>query len=142
MSPSQPASPWDALRAWADAAGLLLPQDQPGAPARPQVPRSVCDNCPICQAAATLEQVNPQVLVDFAEMARAVVAGMGSALASAADQRTTRGDSLEDGADASARDREPPTSGEPSGRAGGIRPPTRGTPPDAAGVEQDEPTTG
>ena len=51
----------------------------------------MCDSCPICQAAATLDQVNPQVLVDLTEVARSVITGLGSALASAADQRTFGG---------------------------------------------------
>jgi hypothetical protein len=57
----------------------------------------VCDSCPICQAAATLEQVNPQVLVDLTEVARSVITGLGSALASAADQRTFGGGSRDPG---------------------------------------------
>ena len=52
------------------------------------MPQAVCDSCPICQAAATLDQVNPQVLVDMTEVARSVITGLGSALASAAEQRT------------------------------------------------------
>jgi hypothetical protein len=78
------------VRSWADEAGLLLPAD-PEDPPRPKVPQAVCDSCPICQAAATLDQVNPQVLVDITEVARSVITGLGSALASAADQRTFDG---------------------------------------------------
>jgi hypothetical protein len=80
---------WDAIRTWADSAGLLLPdaEGDRGGPPRPKVPQSVCDSCPICQAAATLDQVNPQVIADLADVARSVLAGMGSALASAAEQR-------------------------------------------------------
>jgi hypothetical protein len=78
---------WDAVRSWADDAGLLLPTD-PLDPPKPKVPQAVCDSCPICQAAATLEQVNPQVLVDLGEVARSVITGLGSALTSASDQRT------------------------------------------------------
>ncbi|MCU0301685.1 MAG: hypothetical protein MUF35_08815 [Candidatus Nanopelagicales bacterium] len=85
MAPG-PASFWDSVRAWADAAGLLLPQDQDQGH-RPTVPQVVCDNCPICQGAATLDQVNPDVVNELAELARTVVLGFGSALGSAAEQR-------------------------------------------------------
>ncbi len=90
MAPAEGSTFWDAVRSWADEAGLLLPSDQQDPP-RPTVPQAVCDSCPICQAAATLEQVNPQVLVDLTEVARSVVTGLGSALASAAEQRTFGG---------------------------------------------------
>jgi hypothetical protein len=96
MSPADGSSFWDAVRSWADEAGLLLPED-PLDPPRPKVPQAVCDSCPICQAAATLEQVNPQVLVDLTEVARSVITGLGSALASAADQRTFGGGSSDPG---------------------------------------------
>lgn len=86
MTQQDPGSIWGAVRAWADAAGLFLPPEDPAA-ARPKVPQSVCDNCPICQGAATLDQVNPQAVIELAEMARSILAGMGSALASAAEQR-------------------------------------------------------
>lgn len=84
---------WDAVRAWADAAGFLLPQPEPvdGQPAPPQVPASVCANCPICQAAATLDQVNPEVVAELVEVARGLVGGIGSALARAAEQRLASG---------------------------------------------------
>lgn len=93
MAAAGGSSFWDAVRSWADEAGLLLPADPVDAqdPQRPRVPQSVCDSCPICQAAATLEQVNPQVIVDMTEVARSVIAGLGSALASATDQRTYGG---------------------------------------------------
>jgi hypothetical protein len=87
MAAAEGSSFWDAVRTWADEAGLLLPPD-PADPPKPTVPQSVCDSCPICQAAATLDQVNPQVLVDITEVARSVITGLGSALASAAEQRT------------------------------------------------------
>jgi hypothetical protein len=90
MASTEGSSFWDAVRSWADEAGLLLPAG-PEDPPRPKVPQSVCDSCPICQAAATLDQVNPQALVDMAEVARSVITGLGSALASAADQRTYGG---------------------------------------------------
>jgi hypothetical protein len=86
MASAQGSSFWDAVRAWADDAGLLLPSDEQE-PTKPTVPQAVCDSCPICQAAATLEQVNPQVLVDLTEVARSLIGGLGSALASASDQR-------------------------------------------------------
>jgi hypothetical protein len=81
-----PGSFWDSVRAYADAAGLLLPADPQAGP-RPTVPQAVCDSCPICQAAATLDQVNPQVVHEFGDLARGMLLGLGSALSSAADQR-------------------------------------------------------
>jgi hypothetical protein len=89
MSQQPTGSFWDAIRTWADSVGLLLPEaEAEGAgPARPKVPQSVCDSCPICQGAATLDQVNPQVIADLADVARSILTGMGSALASAAEQR-------------------------------------------------------
>lgn len=86
MASAQGSSFWDAVRAWADDAGLLLPPDEQQ-PTRATVPQAVCDSCPICQAAATLDQVNPQVLVDLTEVARSLINGLGSALTSASDQR-------------------------------------------------------
>ena len=80
-----PASFWDGVWAWADSMGVLLPQDDDVV--RPPVPRQVCDACPICQAAAILDQVNPQLLAELTEVARGLVVGLGSALASAAEQR-------------------------------------------------------
>ncbi len=80
---------WDAVRAWADSAGLLLPPDSEGRD-RPAVPREVCDSCPICQAAATAERVNPDAVSDLVDMARGVVSGLASAMASAADHRDDR----------------------------------------------------
>ena len=79
------------------------------------MPQAVCDSCPICQAAATLEQVNPQVLVDLGEVARSVIMGLGSALTSASDQRTFGGgptdevDSLDE-RDGDAPGAPPPTT--------------------------------
>ena len=87
MAPSGEPSFWDAVRSWADDAGLLLPQDPDEVPSKPKVPQAVCDSCPICQGAATLEQVNPELITDLAEMARSVVSGLASAMASASDQR-------------------------------------------------------
>lgn len=87
MATSESASFWEAVRSWADAAGLLLPSG-PDDPVRTVVPQSVCDSCPICQAAATLDQVNPQVISDVAEVARSVILGLGSALATAAENRS------------------------------------------------------
>jgi len=100
MEQPQPSVPfWDAVRAWADAAGLLLPRPQADgdqadgdqAARRPAVPASVCENCPICQGAATLDQVDPRVITELAELARGVLGGIGSALASAAEQRLASG---------------------------------------------------
>ena len=90
MSPSSEPSFWDAVRAWADDAGLLLPQDLDEVPSKPKVPQAVCDSCPICQGAATLDQVNPELFTDLAEMARSVVSGLASAMASASDHRDPR----------------------------------------------------
>lgn len=87
MAGPQPSGFWDLVRSWADSAGLLRPLEDPSPGARPAVPESVCANCPICQAAATLEQVDPDALGEIADLARGVIAGMGSALASAAEQR-------------------------------------------------------
>jgi hypothetical protein len=86
MAQSGSGSIWDAIRSWADSAGLLLPTEE-GTGRKPRVPQSVCDNCPICQAAATLDEVNPAVVEDMLHMARNLMAGLGSALASASDQR-------------------------------------------------------
>ena len=88
MESYESASFWDAVRSWADSAGLLLPTDADDPP-RPKVPQAVCDSCPICQAAATLDQVNPQVVADMTDVARSLMTGLGSALASASEQRTT-----------------------------------------------------
>ncbi|MGB7979496.1 MAG: hypothetical protein WCF36_01745 [Candidatus Nanopelagicales bacterium] len=87
MATSESASFWEAVRSWADSAGLLLPAEHEDA-VRPVVPQSVCDSCPICQGAATLDQVNPQVIADVAEVARSVILGLGSALAAAAENRS------------------------------------------------------
>jgi hypothetical protein len=87
MGQPTPGSFWDAIRSWADSAGLLLPPEEPDDQKRPHVPASVCDNCPICQGAATLEQVNPEVIAELADVARNVLSGVGSALAAAAEQR-------------------------------------------------------
>ncbi len=82
-------SMWDAIRGWADSAGLLLPQDEEAGAgtAKPRVPPGVCENCPICQGAATLEQVNPEIFGELTDVARQLINGMGSALSSAAEQR-------------------------------------------------------
>jgi len=121
MAAGEAASFWDSVRSWADSAGLLLPTassepsersghsepldptDRPDPP-RPTVPQSVCDSCPICQAAATLNQVNPQVIADMTEVARSVITGLGAALSSAADQRIQPGGVVEppDGDDGDA----------------------------------------
>ncbi len=78
---------WDSVRSWADSAGLLRPPQGDEAHARPAVPESVCANCPICQGAATLDQIDTDALAEWADLARGVLSGMGSALASAAEQR-------------------------------------------------------
>lgn len=88
MSGESPASAfWGAVRSWADEAGLLLPQDEESTP--PKVPPAVCESCPICQGAATLDQVNPDLFTDLADLARNIVSGLASAMASASDQRDT-----------------------------------------------------
>lgn len=80
---------WDAIRWWASSVGLLTSQGKPGeVPPRPPVPEGVCASCPICQAAATLEQVDPKVMADLTIVARSVISGLGAALAEAAVQRT------------------------------------------------------
>ena len=78
---------WDSVRSWADSVGLLRPPEGTDVGARPHVPEVVCANCPICQGAATLDQIDTEALAELAELARGVIAGMGSALASAAEQR-------------------------------------------------------
>lgn len=85
MSQTPGSSFWGAVRSWADEAGLLLPQEQE--PTKASVPPAVCESCPICQGAATLDQVNPDLFTDVADLARSVVAGLASAMASASDQR-------------------------------------------------------
>ena len=107
MAPAsgEPHSFWDAVRSWADSAGLLLPPDPEKAAdtgpvadvPRPKVPQAVCDSCPICQAAATLDQVNPRVVADLTEVARSVITGLTSALNSAADQRAQGSPAVEPG---------------------------------------------
>jgi hypothetical protein len=89
--PSQSLPFWESVRAWADSAGLLLPQESTseGESVRPPVPPSVCENCPICQGAATLDQINPQVIDELSVLARGVFDGIASALASASEQRHT-----------------------------------------------------
>lgn len=80
---------WDAIRWWASSVGLLTSQTGPGeVPPRPPVPEGVCAGCPICQAAATLEQVDPKVMADLTLVARSVISGLSAALAEAAVQRT------------------------------------------------------
>ncbi len=90
MDQPQAGAFWDAIRSWADAVGLLVPQPtegDPPRPVRPPVPEAVCACCPVCQAAATLDQVNPQLLADLTLVVRSVVEGMATALASAAEER-------------------------------------------------------
>ncbi|MGB8021161.1 MAG: hypothetical protein WCF04_08040 [Candidatus Nanopelagicales bacterium] len=80
---------WDAIRWWASSVGLLASKAKPGeVPPRPPVPEGVCASCPICQAAATLEQVDPKVMSDLTIVARSVMSGLSAALADAAMQRT------------------------------------------------------
>jgi hypothetical protein len=110
MDQPTPSAPfWDSVRAWADSMGLLFPQQEgpAGEPVRPRVPQSVCDSCPICQGAATLDQVNPDAIAELADVARALIGGIGSALASAAEQRLATATS--GGGD---RDREEPDGSE------------------------------
>ncbi len=114
MEHPQAGAFWDAIRSWADSAGLLVPQPtqgDPPRPVRPPVPDSVCAACPICQAAATLDQVNPQLLADLTVVVRSVVEGLATALAAAADHR------------ASAQRQEEPATGEGSADDGQARAP-------------------
>lgn len=127
MESPDSASFWDAVRSWADSAGLLLPTD-PDDPPRPKVPQAVCDSCPICQAAATLDQVNPQVVADMTDVARSLMTGLGSALASASEQRTTAPGSVEPVADWG-------DEAQPEERRDDQR---RGDGPDEDGPENDE----
>ena len=97
MPEEQPGSYWDSIRSWADSLGLLTPReeraDQEGAEdlPRPKVPQAVCDNCPICQGAATVDAMNPLVLHELTEIARSLLAGVGSALGQAAETRIALG---------------------------------------------------
>lgn len=87
MEPSG-GSFWDAIRGWADARGLMLPENsQQASSSRASVPASVCENCPICQSAATLDQLQPDVMDELTDLARTLIGGVGSALAAAAEQR-------------------------------------------------------
>lgn len=90
MAEEQAGSYWDAIRSWADSLGLLVPRE-PVDEDRPKVPQSVCDNCPICQGAATVEALNPAVLSELGELARTLVSGVGAALSLAAEQRIELG---------------------------------------------------
>lgn len=92
------ASPgfWDTVRSWADSVGILSPDAaRPGE--KPKVPEAVCANCPICQGAATVDQLDHDAIADYVDLARNVVLGLGSALASAAEQRI-QGEAVESGA--------------------------------------------
>jgi hypothetical protein len=130
MDQPTPSAPfWDSVRAWADSMGLLLPQEEApqGGPGRPRVPQSVCDSCPICQGAATLDQVNPDAIAELADVARSLLGGIGSALASAAEQRlsgTPGGDQ--------------PGAREPGGSALPETDPPAADPPDLAPPDPDE----
>lgn len=88
MTQPEPETFWDTIRSWADSMGLLLPQEETH---RPRVPQSVCDNCPICQAAATIDQVNPDVISELSNLARTLMTGMDSAMSTAAEQRRSGG---------------------------------------------------
>lgn len=101
MPEEQAGSYWDTIRSWADAFGLLNPRDDHSAedaeePPRPKVPQAVCDNCPICQGAATVESMNPVALHELAEIARSLLAGVSSALGQAAETRIAVGTSRSD----------------------------------------------
>lgn len=91
MAQAQQPNLWDAVRSWAGAAGMLLPPTEAG-PVPREVPRDVCDSCPVCQAAATADQVNAQAVAELAEMARGFVAGLVSAMGQASQQRTSQRD--------------------------------------------------
>jgi hypothetical protein len=143
MEQPTPSVPfWESVRAWADSMGLLLPQgDGPtGEAARPPVPQSVCDSCPICQGAATLDQVNPDAIAELVSVARDLIGGIGSALASAADQRLAAGEAGDEpggqgpggdepGGDEPSRDQ--PGGDEPSRDQPGGDEPSRDQPPSA-----------
>ena len=131
-SPTPSVPFWDAVRAWADSAGFLLPQPEAGdgEPERPKVPPSVCENCPICQGAATLDQVNPEVISELAEVARTLIGGLGSALASAAEQRLSPGGSVPGAASASAAQDDADTDAQPGEPTSG---PDDAAEPDAPG---------
>lgn len=114
----QPGSFWEAIRTWAEASGLLVPTatadagDPTAGRLPPHVPESVCAACPICQAAATLEQVNPQVLADLTAVGRSVLSGIGAALATAAEHRTSQAAGASSGPGAGAS---PTTQADPTG---------------------------
>ncbi len=102
MAQEQAGSYWDAIRSWADALGLLNPPDEAAeqsddAQPRPKVPQAVCDNCPICQGAATVDSINPLVLNELTEIARSLIAGVGAALSQAAETRIAVGRSRAEG---------------------------------------------
>lgn len=142
MSHESPASAfWGAVRSWADDAGLLLPQDEDETP--PKVPPSVCESCPICQGAATLDQVNPDLFTDLADLARNVVSGLASAMASASDQRTTGAHRADVSPEAAVTDHEQDYSVEADDEFFGEDPggaPTR-HPGDDIGPDEDDPST-
>jgi hypothetical protein len=111
---------WDAVRSWASSAGLLLPQsEEPGD--QPPVPPAVCANCPICQGAATLDQLDHEAIADYVDLARNMVLGLGSALASAAEQRIQGGTAGPDAA--------PDPSGAPEPQERPVPRRVRRTPP-------------
>jgi len=142
MGQPTPGSFWDAIRSWADSAGLLLPPEEPDDQKRPHVPASVCDNCPICQGAATLEQVNPEVIAELADVARNVLSGVGSALAAAAEQRLAQTSTGTRNAPFASKVDEPtvdvPTAGETTAHEPTAHEPTADEPP-AEEPEADEP---
>ncbi len=88
MASQGPGTFWDSVRAWADSAGITVAAAAGEGPSPPpSVPESVCANCPICQGAATLEQINPAIVEDLTSLAHSLLGGIGSALAVASEQR-------------------------------------------------------
>lgn len=114
---------WDTVRSWADSVGILSPDAaRPGE--KPHVPEAVCANCPICQGAATVDQLDHDAIADYVDLARNVVLGLGSALASAAEQRI-QGESVESASLSDAPERE--SEGTQPTKATGNTEPTRST---------------
>lgn len=48
----------------------------------------VCQNCPICRLAVRLEQIDPHVVTDLADVARDLLVGLAASMAAATRDRT------------------------------------------------------